>query len=56
MVTCCFAGHRLAPYFLLREIIAAVETLVLATDEIAFLSGSMGDFDSLCEAAVRGNL
>ena len=53
MVTCCFAGHRQTPYRLFKEIITAVEKLVLATDEIEFLSGSMGNFDKLCEKAVR---
>ncbi|WP_455683964.1 DUF1273 domain-containing protein [Thomasclavelia sp.] len=53
MVTCCFAGHRQTPHCLFKEIITAVEKLVLATDEIEFLSGSMGDFDKLCEKAVR---
>lgn len=53
MVTCCFAGHRLAPGFLFDEIIIAVKELVMAAEEIEFLSGSMGDFDKLCEHAVR---
>lgn len=53
MVTCCFAGHRQIPHCLFKEIITAIEKLVLATDEIEFLSGSMGDFDKLCEKAVR---
>lgn len=53
MVTCCFAGHRQTPHCHFKEIITAVEKLVLATDEIEFLSGGMGDFDKLCEKAVR---
>lgn len=53
MVTCCFAGHRQASHTLFKEIITAVESLVMDTDEIEFLSGSMGDFDKLCETAVR---
>lgn len=53
MVTCCFAGHRQTPHCLFKEIIIAVEKLVLATDEIEFLSGGMGDFDKLCEKAVQ---
>ena len=53
MIKCCFAGHRIAPQRLLKDVLLAVEKLVLSCDRIEFCSGGMGDFDRLCEQAVR---
>ncbi len=53
MLRCCFAGHRTAPQELLKDILIAVEKLVLLSERIEFYSGGMGEFDKLCERAVR---
>ena len=53
MIGCCFAGHRVAPCSLLEEIILAIENLVRESEAVEFYSGGMGDFDKLCEQAVR---
>lgn len=53
MIRCCFAGHRMAPHSLLEEITHAIEDLVRESDAVEFFSGGMGDFDKLCEQAVR---
>lgn len=53
MIRCCFAGHRVAPCSLLEEIILAIENLVRESEAVEFYSGGMGDFDKLCEQAVR---
>ena len=53
MVICSFVGHKLARSDLMKEVITEVEKIVLASDESVFYSGSMGDFDKICEQAVR---
>lgn len=53
MVRCCFAGHRFASQSLLQEITFAVEDIVRDFENIEFYSGGMGQFDKLCEQAVR---
>lgn len=53
MIRCCFSGHRMAPHSLLEEITLAIEDLVRDSDAVEFYSGGMGDFDKLCEQAVR---
>lgn len=53
MTKCCFAGHRCAPQRLLKEIISAIEDLIQSSDQLEFYSGGMGDFDKMCEQAVR---
>lgn len=55
MTVCTFAGHR--EVFLSsikRDIDHALSEIVQAEDDyILFYSGGMGDFDIMCEAAVR---
>ncbi len=53
MIRCCFAGHRSAPGSLFKEVVSVIENIVLESDIIEFYSGGMGDFDNLCEQAVR---
>lgn len=53
MIKCCFAGHGLAPHSLMQEIMLAVEDIIRESNVIEFYSGGMGDFDKLCEQAVR---
>lgn len=53
MIRCCFAGHRFAPHSLLPEVLLAVGEIVRESDSVEFYSGGMGDFDKLCEQAVR---
>ena len=54
MFTCTFAGHRqLFEAGVDRRVDAALERLIRAEREILFLSGGMGEFDRLCERAVR---
>lgn len=48
-----FIGHRDVPCHILSQVISTVENLVNEEDEIVFLSGGMGSFDSLCAQAVR---
>lgn len=52
-MACTFAGQRLAPLYLKHKITIALDDLVSRYDHIIFLSGGMGDFDTLCEQAVR---
>ena len=53
MVCCTFAGHRHfpAPRSSVDEVI---ETILQTDQEFIFYSGGMGEFDTQCEAAVRG--
>lgn len=53
MLKCCFAGHRVVLESVITEVRHAVEKVVLSSDSVEFYSGSMGEFDSLCEQAVR---
>lgn len=54
MTVCTFAGHR--EVFLSsvnQDIDNALSELVQSEDDYMFYSGGMGDFDFMCEAAVR---
>lgn len=54
MTVCTFAGHR--EVFLSsvnQDIDNALSELVQSEDDNMFYSGGMGDFDFMCEAAVR---
>lgn len=54
MTVCTFAGHR--EVFLSsvkQDIDDALSEIVQAADDYIFYSGGMGDFDIMCEAAVR---
>ena len=54
MTACTFAGHR--EVFLSsvkQDIDNALSEMVQTEDEYVFYSGGMGDFDIMCEAAVR---
>ncbi len=53
MIRCCFARHRFASHSLLPEIMLAVEDIVRNSESVEFLSGGMGQYDKLCEQAVR---
>lgn len=54
LAVCTFAGHR--EVFLSsvnQDIDNALSELVQSEDDYMFYSGGMGDFDFMCEAAVR---
>lgn len=54
LTVCTFAGHR--EVFLSsvkQDIDDALSEIVQAEDDYIFYSGGMGDFDTMCEAAVR---
>lgn len=54
MTVCTFAGHR--EVFLSsvnQDIDNSLSELVQSEDDYMFYSGGMGDFDFMCEAAVR---
>lgn len=54
MLNCTFAGHRevFEPY--IRDSLAVVlERLLSDTNEAVFFTGGMGEFDTMCSAAVR---
>lgn len=53
LIKCCFAGHRCVPQCLLKEVMIIVEDLIQSSDQLVFYSGGMGDFDKMCEQAVR---
>lgn len=54
MLSCTFAGHREIRHPGVSEAVEdALARLLSLDDEFCFYSGGMGEFDNLCEAAVR---
>ena len=54
VLNCTFAGHRevLEPS-MHNLLVDSLEKLVRKSNEIAFYTGGMGEFDAMCGAAVR---
>ena len=54
MICCTFAGHRTILHAgIEREVRRHLEMLMEMDDEFCFYTGGMGEFDRLCEKAVR---
>ena len=54
MLVCTFAGHRqVFAADVAQKARDALERLVEIDRELTFYTGGMGEFDSLCAAAVR---
>lgn len=54
MISCTFAGHRSILHHGINERVSAIlEKLAAMDDTFIFYSGGMGEFDALCDGAVR---
>lgn len=54
MISCTFAGHRSILHHGIKERVSAIlEKLAAMDDTFIFYSGGMGEFDALCDGAVR---
>lgn len=55
MIRVTFAGHRnvFNSYAVREQVDAAIASILTKDTEFNFYSGGMGEFDKLCESAVR---